>query len=147
MDGIIGAELPAEEAHPLRTALDETGVRLIPLLAPTSTNQRIENACKNARGFIYCVSTTGVTGARNEMPNSLPNLITRIRAHTTLPVAVGFGISQRAHIESLTQLTDAAVVGSALIEIINHASDNDRADSVRQFIRELRGKTPLTKEF
>lgn len=146
VDGIIVADLPDEEAHPLRTALDETGIRLIPLLAPTSTNQRIENACKNARGFIYCVSTTGVTGARNEIPNSLPNLITRIRAHTTLPVAVGFGISQRAHIESLTQLADAAVVGSALIEIINHAGDDDRANLVQQFIRELRGQTPVTKE-
>ena len=147
VDGIIVADLPDEEANPLRTALDETGVHLIPLLAPTSTNQRIENACKNARGFIYCVSTTGVTGARNEMPNSLPNMITRIRAHTALPIAVGFGISKRAHVESLTQLADAAVVGSALIEIIKHTNDDNRADSVRDFIRELRGETSLTKEF
>jgi tryptophan synthase alpha chain len=147
VDGVIVADLPNEEAYPLRTALDETGVCLIPLLAPTSTNQRIEAACKNARGFIYCVSTTGVTGVRNDVPDALPNLITRIRAHTSLPIAVGFGISQRRHVKSLAQWADAAVVGSALIEIINQASKDHRPYAVQEFIRELRGEVPLAKEF
>jgi len=139
VDGIIVPDLPFEEAQPLKTECRENEISLIPLLAPTSTDKRIEKTCKDADGFIYCVSLTGVTGARQEMGSSLPEFINRVKRHAKVPIAIGFGISQRQHVESLSAIADAAVVGSALIDTIEKTPASDRREVVKSFISELKG--------
>ena len=139
VDGIIVPDLPFEEAQPLKTECRENEISFIPLLAPTSTDKRIEKTCKDADGFIYCVSLTGVTGARQEMGSSLPEFINRVKRHAKVPIAIGFGISQRQHVESLSAIADAAVVGSALIDTIEKTPASDRREVVKSFISELKG--------
>ena len=109
------------------------------MLAPTSTDDRIALGVASADGFVYCVSVAGVTGARSELPLTLPDFVERVRSRTTLPVAVGFGISERAHVESVGRVADAAVVGSALINVIDSAPAGERAERAGAFIASLVG--------
>lgn len=139
LDGIIVPDLPFEESDSLRTACNRYGIHLIPLIAPTSTDTRIAQSCAKAKGFVYCVSLTGVTGARNELPNDIDTFIERVKRHTDLPLAIGFGISQRHQVESLKPLAHAAVVGSALIEVVEKAADGNREAAVKDFIAQLKG--------
>ena len=143
-DGVIVPDLPTEESGEFNDTCDGHGVHLIPLLAPTSSDQRIAAACKGARGFIYCVSLTGVTGAQRSMSPDLAHLVGRIRQHSDLPVLVGFGVSQRQHVEEIGGFADGAIVGSALLDAVNRdAIDGaplDRAaETVRSFVRALKG--------
>ena len=139
VDGVIVVDLPSEESGPLQTACREHQIHLIPLLAPTSTDARIARACENAGGFVYCISRTGVTGARTELPTGIPDLTQKIRKHTGLPLAMGFGISQRRHVEALASWAEAAVVGSALIDLVEKAPAEKRTESVREFVAGLAG--------
>lgn len=139
LDGIIIPDLPPEEAPPYQSALEARGVYLIPLLAPTSTEARIAQACKQARGFIYCVSVTGVTSARAEMSAGVAGLVARIRSHTNLPVLVGFGVSRYEHMRQISQFADGAAVGSALLDAIDRAPAGDEAATAQRFIRRLKG--------
>lgn len=145
-NGLIVVDLPPEEAEPLRTACRSAGMDLIFLLAPTSTDERIEHVATVASGFIYCVSVTGVTGSRTALPSTLPDLVSRIRARTELPIAVGFGVSQREHVEALSGYADAAVVGSAVINTIEDAAPDERQDRVREFVAELGGRAQPARE-
>ena len=121
LDGVIVPDLPTEEAGPFGETCARHGIYLIPLLAPTSTDQRIEWACSQANGFIYCVSLAGVTGARDQVSDEGRVLVERVRGYTDLPVAVGFGLSRPEHIEQVGRYADAAVVGSALVNVIDQA--------------------------
>jgi tryptophan synthase alpha chain len=136
--GFIVPDLPVDEARPLREACDVHGLSCIPLLAPTSTESAIAQACDSAGGFIYCVSLTGVTGARTSLPSAAPELVARVRRHTTLPVAVGFGISQREQVQAVSAYADAVVVGSALIEAVEEAAPGHEAARAREFLQGLR---------
>ena len=118
LDGVIVADLPNEESSPLGNELSSQSIHLVPLFAPTSTDVRIEAGCRHASGFIYCVSLTGVTGSREELAPEFFSLVRRVRQHTSLPLAVGFGISRRQHVEAIGGEADAAVVGSALIKVL-----------------------------
>jgi tryptophan synthase alpha chain len=142
VDGVIVPDLPFEEAGPLQTTCRHYGIHLIPLLAPTSTDTRIARSCEKAGGFVYCVSVTGVTGAREELPSGIPTLTQRVRRHTGLPLAVGFGISQRRHVEALAPWAQAAVVGSALIEVVGKTPDGLREAAVKDFVAGLKGMVP-----
>ncbi len=140
VDGVIVPDLPHEESHNLANALLSNQLDLIPLLAPTSTDNRIAKSCEPASGFVYCVSLNGVTGVREQMPEGVLDITKRIRHHTPLPIAVGFGISKRQHVESVGASAQAAVVGSALIQIIENNSDKQvREEAIRNFILELTG--------
>ncbi len=140
VDGLIVPDLPPEESGQLRTALHANGLSLISMLAPTSTDERIAVGTKEAEGFVYCVSVTGVTGARTDLPAALPEFIARVRKHTPLPIAVGFGISERKHVESVGKYADAAAVGTALINVIDSAPPSERASKAAAFIRRLAGR-------
>jgi tryptophan synthase alpha chain len=129
-DGVIMTDLPPEESGEWKPAADAAGLATILLLAPTSTKERIELAAKVASGFVYCVSRTGVTGARNDLPVEIKDLVASVRAATDLPVVVGFGISKPEHVRLVTQFADGAVVGSALVDIV--AKSSGPADAVRQ---------------
>jgi tryptophan synthase alpha chain len=139
IDGLIVPDLPAEESEPLHEELHKRGMALIPMLAPTSTDERIALGVAGADGFVYCVSVTGVTGARAAVPVNLGGFIDRVRARTTLPIVVGFGVAERAHVEAIGKLADAAAVGSALINVIDSAPPEERASRAGAFIAALRG--------
>ena len=139
-DGVIVPDLPMEEAAPLRRELLSQGLCLVRLLAPTSTDDRIERVCAEAEGFIYCVSVAGVTGARDEVSAGVIDLLRRVRRHTTLPLAVGFGISERRHVEAIAPHAQAVAVGSALINVIHSAAPQERLRQAERFVARLAGK-------
>lgn len=137
VDGLIVVDLPTEEAGPLRTVARKHGLDLIPLLALTSPEARVADACKEAAGFVYCVSVLGVTGARSAMSTRVRALVEVVRRHTRLPVAVGFGISSPAHVAEVGQFADGVAVGSALIEAIGAGAPEQASERAARFIREL----------
>lgn len=143
VDGFIVADLPKEESGPLGEACLSEQIALIPLLAPTSTESRIQQACLNAQGFIYGVSLSGVTGARTKVSSNVGELVSLIRRHSKLPVAVGFGISTKQHVEELSEHADAVVVGSALLDAIMNSTSGQEVESVRLFIEDLQGVPSL----
>lgn len=141
VDGLIIVDLPGFESGALAAECDARDISMIPLLAPTSTDESIAEACLAASGFIYCVSVTGVTGARDQLSGRSFQLLDRVRAHTGLPLAVGFGISRREHIEAVGKVADAAVVGSALVRVI---LDSPRDEVVRRAADFVSGLTGVT---
>lgn len=139
LDGIIVPDLPPEEAGPFKELCESRGIYLVPLLAPTSTDERIAQACKGANGFIYCVSLTGVTGARQELSSGLSDMVGRIRRHTDLPVLVGFGVSSRQHVTEIGRFADGAVVASALLDAIDRSTADQVLETASEFVRKLKG--------
>ncbi len=138
LDGLIVPDLPHEEATTLRELCDSRGIYLIPLLAPTSTDERIAVACEHARGFIYCVSVTGVTGAREQLRSGVEELVSRIRRHTALPILVGFGVKTREHVESIGAFATGAVIGSALLDAVDQAQNGRTVDAAQRFVARVR---------
>ncbi len=144
-DGLIGVDLPPEEAVGVQAACAGRGLDLIYLLAPTSSDERIALVATRASGFIYCVSLTGVTGARGQLPSGLPQFLARVRGRTSLPLAVGFGISKREHVEAVAGLgADAAVIGSAIIDVIDRAPAEEREERVREYVEVVTGRREAT---
>lgn len=138
-DGVLATDLTLEEANEYRAIMHSNGLDTIFLVAPTSTDTRIENIARASSGFLYLISRAGVTGAREALPPELPGLTRRIRKFTTLPIAVGFGISLPTHVTVLGGIADAAVVGSALVaEIEKAASPDAAAEAVAERIRALK---------
>ena len=140
-DGMIAADLPSEEAGPLTAAATAAGMKVIPLIALTSTEERVEAACRLAGGFVYCVSVLGVTGARAEVSSRVRDLVRMVRRHTDLPVAVGFGISTPEHVQEVATYADGAVVGSALIDAINAGPPESAPERAGAFVRSLAAAT------
>jgi len=126
-DGVLATDLTPEEASEYRAAVQSRGLDTIFLGAPTSTDARLEKISACSSGFLYLISRTGVTGAREALPEELPALVRRARRFTKLPIAVGFGISLPTHVTVLGGIADAAVVGSALVAEIEKASSADAA--------------------
>jgi len=118
VDGIIVPDLPPEESGELHSALLRTNIDLVPLLAPTSDAGRTRLLADQARGFLYLISLTGVTGARDRLPRGLEAFVSRVRETTDLPLAVGFGIGTPAQAQRVAQIADGVIVGSALIQAI-----------------------------
>ncbi|MEE9291577.1 MAG: tryptophan synthase subunit alpha [Acidobacteriota bacterium] len=138
VDGVLVTDLPVEEADDLDEALLESGIDLIFLLAPTSTKERIERTCARARGFIYFISRTGVTGARERLPEGLEARVRAVRKSCSLPIAVGFGISTGTQVQEVAAFADGVVVGSALVRMIEeYSSASDLTVRVERFCRDL----------
>ena len=140
VDGMILVDLPVEESDPARETLAAYGLELVFLLAPTSTPQRIAAVAERAGGFIYLVSVTGVTGARDQLAPDLTEFVGRVRRHTALPLAVGFGVRNRAQVEAIGRLCDAAVIGSALTTTIVEAPPDGRARAVERYLEVVTGR-------
>lgn len=134
-DGFIVPDLTPEEAGELETAANEEGLALIHFLAPTSNPQRIEAIAKRAQGFIYLVSLTGVTGARQQVQGNLGDFVNRVRQWANVPLAVGFGISTPEQAASVGQVADGVIVGSALINAVDAGEDKPQAAA--DFVRSL----------
>jgi len=139
--GLIVPDLPPEESATLQQAAAGHGIELVFLVTPTSTNKRIaqvaEAAGKTGGGFIYCVSLSGVTGARDRLPEGLAAFIARVRSHTSLPLAVGFGVSRPAHVAEIARIADGAVVASALINTLDAAAPDERVGAAVDYLRTL----------
>src|SRR5216683_660107 len=128
-DGVLATDLTPEESADYRRILAAHHLDTIFLGAPTSTDERLATIAAVSSGFLYLISRTGVTGAKDALPDDLPALLRRARAHTNLPIAVGFGISLPGHVSVLGGLADAAVVGSALVSEIENANSVDSASA------------------
>lgn len=126
-DGVLITDLTPEEGSDFRRLIRARGLDTIFLAAPTSTDERLQLLAEASSGFLYLISRTGVTGAKDALPDDLPALVRRVRGVTSLPVAVGFGISLPGHVSVLGGLADAAVVGSALVAEIERASSVEAA--------------------
>jgi len=140
VDGVLVTDLPPEEADPWREQAGRAGLDTVFLLAPTSTPERMARVAGVAGGFVYCVSRTGVTGAREHLPPDLPGMLAQVRRHTELPLAVGFGLASPEQVRAVCRLADGAVVGSALVQVVAQAG----ADAPRQaarFVRSLKAAT------
>lgn len=140
VDGFIVPDLPIEESDGLREACVSHNRDLIFMVAPTSTDDRLVAAAERGTGFLYCVSVTGVTGARDAMSQTLGDYIARVRAHSNLPLAIGFGISKPEHVRQVGELAEGAIVGAALINALNTVSDDEKPAKAAEFVRFLRGE-------
>jgi len=128
-DGALITDLTPEEANDYRQSVRARGLDTVFLAAPTSTDTRLERIAESTSGFLYLICRTGVTGAREALPDDLPALVRRTRRVTPLPIAVGFGISLPVHVSLLGGLADAAVVGSALVTEIERAASIEAASA------------------
>jgi tryptophan synthase alpha chain len=131
--GLIVPDLPHDEAGELRAACDAEGLALVPLVAPTTTGERIAEIGADARGFVYTVSLTGTTGERTELPPGLADTVASVRAATDVPVAVGFGISTADHARAVAEVADGVIVGSRVVR----AAGEGGAAAVGELVGEL----------
>lgn len=118
VDAMLTLDLPPEEAPELQAACAKHGLKTVFIVAPTTPEARLARICSAATGFIYYVSREGVTGARSDLAANIPQAVAAIKAHTALPVVVGFGISTREQVRQVARAADGVVVGSALVNVI-----------------------------
>jgi len=139
VDGVLILDLPIEEAGDFRAMLEARGIDTILLLSPTTSDERLRKAAALGSGFLYAISRLGVTGARSEVADGAEDMVRRIRRVSDLPVALGFGISKPDHVRQIGQWADAAVVGSALVNVIAEAGRSpDLNTRVEEYVRWLK---------
>ena len=136
VDGLIIPDLPPEEGTELAVAAQAHGLDLIYLLAPTSTEARIRLVAAQSGAFIYMVSTTGVTGARESLAGGLVDFVARVRGITAMPLCVGFGISTPVQAREVAAIADGVIVGSRIVQLM---AEGDDSSSLGGFIKGLRG--------
>ena len=140
VDGVLVLDLPIEEAGAFRDAMAARDIDMIFLLSPTTTDARVKDAARLGRGFLYGISRLGVTGVRDTVADGAQALAARMRAATTLPIAMGFGISSPDHVRRVGAFADAAVVGSGLVGVIADAGKSpDLIERVESYVRWLNG--------
>lgn len=139
VDGVLCVDLPPEEAGEFKTETDRLDLDLIFLIAPTTPVERIATVLSEARGFVYYVAVSGVTGTRQSMPDDMSRMVSRIRSISSVPVGVGFGISRPEHATQVGRVADAAIVGSAVSIIIeNLRGEASLVEEVGEFISQLK---------
>jgi tryptophan synthase alpha chain len=139
VDGVLTLDMPPEEGEQFRAAFGAAGIDTIFLLSPTTSVERIRRAASLGSGFLYGISRLGVTGMRDSVDGSARELATRVKQETTMPLALGFGISRPEHVRSIGEFADAAVVGSALVNVIaEHGQQPGLLDQVERYVRWLR---------
>ena len=144
--GLIIPDLPADEAEEISTLAKQHGLDLIQLIAPTTTARRTTEILAASTGFLYCISVAGTTGVRQELPLELIEQLKSLRKQSTLPLAVGFGISSPEQVSALEGVADGVIVGSAIVRRIAEASSPEEAtNSVRTFAEQMQAAVSLTK--
>jgi tryptophan synthase alpha chain len=138
VDGVLILDYPVEEAEPLRRPLVDAGLDPIFLVSPTTTDARIRRSGELGRGFLYVISRLGVTGMRDRLASDVPALLERVRAASTLPIAVGFGISSPEHVAEACRAADAAVVGSALVDTVARSGNGDLCTRASEYVKWLK---------
>ena len=139
VDGVLATDLIVEEAGEYLAELERVGLQPIFLAAPTSPDERLEAIAQHSKGFIYAISRVGITGKQQTMTSDAAALVARIRRWSRLPVAVGFGISTSEHVAQVAEFADAAVIGSAIVELIEGSTAEAAPGAVARFIKGLRG--------
>ena len=134
--GVIVPDLPIEEAEPVAGWLRSASLDTVFMVAPTTPPDRIDAICEHSRGFVYCVTVTGITGMRKELPAGIAELLAEVKKRTTLPVAAGFGISRQEHLKALRGKLDAAAVGSAIVDEVDRGGDG--VSLVRELLKACR---------
>ena len=139
VDGVLTLDMPPEEGERFRVTFAAAGIDTIFLLSPTTTVERIRRAVELGSGFLYGISRLGVTGVRESIDDAARELAQRVRAATTMPLALGFGLSRPEHVRQVGQMADAAVVGSALVSVIaEHGQSPGLVNEVERYVRWLR---------
>ena len=139
VDGVLVLDLPIEEADDFRALLTSRGIATILLLSPTTTDTRLQKAASLGSGFLYAISRLGVTGARDRIADGAAEMVRRIRTVSPLPIALGFGISTPEHVRQVGQWADAAVVGSALVNVIAETgTSGDLIPRIEEYVRWLK---------
>ena len=137
VDGVLVTDMIVEEAEEYRSAMRRHKLQPIFLAAPTSPDERLEKIAKASEGFVYAISRTGITGTQQQVADGAQQLVERIRCHTQLPIAIGFGISSAAHVAAVGQFADAAVIGSAIVAIIEKSTPAEAPAAVAAFLTGL----------
>jgi tryptophan synthase alpha chain len=137
-DGILLTDMIVEEAADYIGETEKNLLAPIFLAAPTSTDARLKAIGAASKGFVYAISRVGITGTQDKVASDAPELVARLRQFTALPIAVGFGISNAAHVRAVGEFADAAIIGSALVALIERTGAEGAAKAVGEFIRELR---------
>jgi tryptophan synthase alpha chain len=137
-DGVLVIDMIVEEAGEYLAEMERAGLAPIFLAAPTSPDERLEAIAMHARGFVYAISRVGITGKQQSLTADAEALVSRMRRWSTLPVAVGFGISNAEHVSRVGEFADAAVVGSAIVELIERSTPEAAPEAVARFIKGLR---------
>jgi tryptophan synthase alpha chain len=136
-DGVLLTDMIVEEAGEYLTEMRANGLAPVFLAAPTSPDARLKAIGEASRGFVYAISRVGITGTQDTVASDAPELVARLRKFTELPIAVGFGISNAGHVRAVGEFADAAVIGSALVALIEKTGPSDAAKAVGEFIRGL----------
>jgi tryptophan synthase alpha chain len=137
-DGVLLTDVIVEEAGEYLAEMERVNLAPVFLAAPTSPDERLEAIAKHSKGFVYAISRTGITGKQQNVTADASSLVARIRRWTKLPVAVGFGISNAEHFAQVAEFADAAVIGSAIVELIERSTPETAPGAVARFIRGLR---------
>ena len=139
VDGVLILDYPVEEAEPLRAPLVAAGLDPIFLVSPTTTDERIKRSSELGAGFLYVISRLGVTGMRDSLDGDISQLLSRVRASSHLPIALGFGISQPQHVAEVCRVADAAVVGSGLVDTVaKWGNAPDGCERASEYVRWLK---------
>jgi tryptophan synthase alpha chain len=139
VDGVLATDLTLEEAEgAYLDAMHAAGLAPIFLAAPTSTDDRLRRIAAVSQGFVYAISRVGITGTQQTLASDARSLVERLRRYTTLPIALGFGVSNAAHVAALGEFADAAVIGSAIVGIVEKSAPREAAATVARFIEGLR---------
>lgn len=142
VDGVLVTDLIVEEADEYRAAMSRHNLQPVFLVAPTSPDERLEKIARASQGFVYAISRTGITGTQQQIAGDARQLVERLRHFTQLPIAVGFGISTAAHVAAVGEFADAAVIGSAIVALIEKSSPAEAPAAVAEFLSGL-GSTVL----
>lgn len=137
VDGFLITDIIGDEFVEMSDNFSQSDIDMISLLAPTTNDERLAKITKAARGFVYAISRAGVTGTRTDMSNSAKDLVERTRKVTDLPIAVGFGVSTNEHVSEVLEYADAAVVGSAIVSVIETSSKDEVVENVGEFVGKL----------
>jgi tryptophan synthase alpha chain len=137
-DGVLVIDMIVEEAAEYLAEMDRVKLAPVFLAAPTSPDERLEAIATHSKGFIYAISRVGITGKQQSMTSDAAALVTRLRRWSKLPVAVGFGISNAQHVAQVAEFADAAVIGSAIVELIERSTPESAPGAVARFIKGLR---------
>ena len=143
-DGVLLTDMIVEEADEYLKVMHEHGLAPVFLAAPTSPDERLKAIAENSRGFVYAISRVGITGTQTELASDARGLVERIKKYTTLPVALGFGVSTPEHVRAVGEFADAAVVGSAIVGLIERTPAADAAKAVGEFVSSLRDGVKIT---
>ena len=138
-DGVLLTDMIVEEAGEYLQVMAENDLMPVFLAAPTSPETRLKAIAEASRGFVYAISRVGITGTQTELASDAQGLVERIKQFTTLPVALGFGVSTAEHVKAVGQFADAAIVGSAIVGLIEKTPAGEEAKAVGEFVAALRG--------